>query len=241
MTANKRAKSEAHARKQRAGEPYMVARRRSTDEKGADARARSGRFSAVAVQIGDEVWIRKPGATSTPDEFVAAMNQIRVWTETRPPHELVLWNPWDYEELEKSHAFDAATWTARKIRDGWRKKGDRRKRFDVDAWMAKGRARFERSSRPRRRAGRRQRKTTTPTSTGARLALLEDQMAVRRVDEALGEFRDGTGFPKMDPAQRGQEDPRPRETPERTPRTDNGSGRQGRRPRDRYSCATFAT
>jgi len=47
----------------------------------------------VTVQVGDQVWIREPGNSSAPVEFIAAMEQIKFWKETRPPDDLVRWNP----------------------------------------------------------------------------------------------------------------------------------------------------
>jgi hypothetical protein len=158
----------------------------------------------VTVQVGDQVWIRKPGNPSTPVEFIAAMEQIKLWKETQPPNDLVRWNPWDYEELDEHNGFDAATWAALEVRDGWRRKGARqqRKPFDVDAWMAEQDAKWKREQLAREKRWAKAARRYDPESHEARLRMLEDWMSLRRVEEELVGFVSGTTFPGMDPARR---------------------------------------
>jgi hypothetical protein len=109
---------------------------------------------------------------------------------------LIHWNPWDFEELDEHHGFDKATWEALEIRDGWRKKGQRRHRIDVEAEMARDKVRHEREWAAKEARWARAAKRYDRERHEARLAMLEDQMSLRRVEEELAGCLDGSRFPK---------------------------------------------
>jgi hypothetical protein len=138
-------------------------------------------------------WVRKPGTTTTTAVFRAALEQIARWN---PNWDLIHWNPWDFEELEEHHGFDKATWAALQIRDGWRKKGERRRRIDVEAEMARDKARHEREWAAKEARWAKAAKRYDQERHEARLALLEDQMSLRRLEEELSGFRGGNRFPR---------------------------------------------
>jgi len=143
--------------------------------------------------IDDVTWVRKPGTTTTIDELRAALEQIARWS---PDWDLIHWNPWDFEELDEHHGFDKATWEALQIRDGWRKKGQRRRRIDIEAEMARDKARHEREWAAKEARWAKAAKRYDQERHDARLAMLEDQMSLRRTEEELAGFRDGSRFPR---------------------------------------------
>ena len=138
-------------------------------------------------------WVRKPGTTTTTEEFRAALEQIARWN---PNWDLIQWNRWDFEELDEHHGFDKATWAALQIRDGWRKKGRRRRRIDVEAEMARDKTRHEREWAAKEARWAKAAERYDQERHEARLAMLEDQMSLRRVEEELAGFLDGSRFPR---------------------------------------------
>lgn len=142
--------------------------------------------------IDDVTWVRKPGTTTTTTELRAALDQIARWD---PDWDLIHWNPWDFEELNEHHGFDKPTWAALHIRDGWRKKGQRQRRIDVDAEMTRDKTRHERGWAAKEARWAKAAKRYDQDRHEARLAMLEDQMSLRRAKEELAGFRDGSRFP----------------------------------------------
>lgn len=93
MTTDKRTKRDVRARQQHTGEHYVVARRRNARDEPGDTDRVAHAGDRTTLQIGDQVWLRKPGATTTAEDLPAAMTQIETWQQTRPAHDLVRWNP----------------------------------------------------------------------------------------------------------------------------------------------------
>jgi len=145
----------------------------------------------LTVQIGDMTWGRKPGAPSTAEELVAAQQHIQAWLKAPERH----WNPWDYEEM------DVVTEAAFRVRDEWSREGvdprftrmsEAEVDADVETRMAEWRAEYDRKATATKARQVEAAKHYDPDREQARLQLLEDQLSLRRVEEELAGYEDGT-------------------------------------------------
>ena len=139
------------------------------------------------------LWKPKRGATATADEFVAARTSFS--DITHESH----WNPWvrDDRKVELDHAIQVMDqW--RRAEPGHRMLTDRQ----LEARWAKQDKQRERARAKLKQQQEARKAHFDEERTVARLALIEQQSRLEYEVSELARYRDGSRYPKMDPARR---------------------------------------
>ena len=145
------------------------------------------------IEHGGLLWRPKRGATATAEEFIAARSLI---VEL---HKDADWNPWVLEDraadLEQAEA----------VFGQWRRAEPGFRPMTMKQWQARE-ARwdreFERARAVDARAREERKQCYDEQRANVRLRLLECQSILDHQIEEAAQLRDGTSFPRMDPARR---------------------------------------
>lgn len=149
-----------------------------------------------AIEHQGMLWKPKHGATATAEEFLAAR---ALFIEL---HEDADWNPW----LREDRSADIEQ--ALLVMDQWRRAEPGFRRMTMKQWEARQARRereYERMREAEAKAREERKQRYDEQRAHARLCLLECQARLEFEIEEVASFRDGSRFPRMQPARRDDE------------------------------------